>query len=359
MMTTTTTTTTKRTTSELLAVARRIGAVALIASASCSQNPARSAKTETPLRNGPLTDFVPSAGLRWMAVGRPADLANMPILRPFLADLLPSERLDAFALSTGIDLRETPNALAAGFDYGSLYVAETPFDNRVIEKRFTDRLVAGASVESKHPRVRRISGTVGLSPEALLRVDRRFVAFAVGDPSQTKIVELYLTGRLSRSPSALRGSALREVPADFATAPFRFYAPGPFTGEWATGAHGLLGAASAFAAAAAPEGDSLKVRAVLVGNYQGEDLARLSSAWADLAESSMGRLTGLDRPISPPATDLGPGRLTLEVKIALAPFFAGLRAAVAADVWEMLGGRAPTRPLAPTPSQKTEKPRAL
>jgi hypothetical protein len=293
-----------------------------------------------------------------MAVGRPSDLANTPALRPLLADLLPSDRLDAFARSTGIDLRETPNALAAGFDYGALYVAETPFDNRVVETRFIDRLVAGASISSQHPRVRRITGTIGLSPEALLRVDHRFVAFAVGDPSQARIVELYVSGRLSHSPSALRGSALRGVPSDLAVAPFRFYAPGPFTGEWASGARGLLGAAVAFGAGAVPEGDYVRLRAVVVGSFQGEDIARLSSAWADLAESSIGRLTGLDRPFSPPNIELGPGVLTLEVKIALAPLFAGLRAAVAADVWEMLG--APTRPRSePLQRPKTEEPRTL
>jgi hypothetical protein len=302
----------------------------------CNPGPASSATTEAPLRAGPLTEFVPAAGLRWMAVGKPSELAGTPALKPLIADLLPKNRLDAFALYTGIDLREIPSAVAAGFDLSTLYLAETPFENRLIETRFVDRLVAGASVESKHPRVRRITGAVGLSPEALVRVDRRFVAFSVGDPQQARIVELFVLGRL-RSPSALQGSALRGIPSEFAEAPVRFYAPGPFTGEWEHGARGLLGAATSFGAMARPDGDALRVKLVVLGNYQGEDIARLSSAWVDLAESSMGRLTGLNQPISPPDVSVAPGHLSLEVKIALRPLFAGLRAAVAADVWEMLG----------------------
>jgi hypothetical protein len=261
-----------------------------------------------------------------MVVGRPAELANTPAVRPLIADLLPTERRDAYALYTGVDLREVPNALAAGFDLSTLYFAETPFENRIIEKRFSDRLVAGSTIESKHPRVRRITGAVGLSPESLVRVDRRFVAFSIGDPMQGRVVELLVLGRLTRSPSALNGSALKGVPAELAEAPVRFYAPGPFTGEWEQGARGLLRGATAFASAATPDGEGLGVR-----------VARLSAAWLDLAESSMGRLTGLDQPLTPPEVEIREGYLSLKVKIALRPLFAGLRAAVAADVWEMLG----------------------
>jgi hypothetical protein len=339
MTTTTTTAKTTRTTSDARGgIGRAFGSLIAISCCACNPGPANAPPAEAPLRNGALADFIPAAGLRWMAAGRPAELANNPALKPLIAELLPTERLDAFASVTGVPLPDIPNALAAGFDLSTLYVAETPFENRMIETKFTDRLVAGAAVESKHPRVRRITGTVGLSPESLLRVDHRFVALAVGDPAQARIVELFVLGRLSRSPSALQGTALKGVPAEFAAAPLRFYAPGPFIGDWERGARGLLGGATAFGAMAVPEGDALQVKVAVVGSYEGTDVGRLSSAWQDLAESSLGRLTGLDQPISPPRTDLASGHLALEVKIALRPLFAGLRAAVAADVWEMLGG---------------------
>jgi len=319
-------------------IGQSFGLLIAISLLACNPGPASTAPTEAPLRSGPLTDFVPAAGLRWMAVGRPSELANTPALKPLIAELLPSERLDAFARMTGVPLPDIPSALAAGFDLSTLYVAETPFENRIVETRFTERLVSDASIESKHPRVRRITGTVGLSPEALLRVDHRFVAFAIGDPSQARIVELFVLGRLSRSPPALLGTALRGVPAEFAEAPIRFYAPGPFTGDWERGARGLLAGATALGAMAVPEGDGLRVRVAVVGSYEGADIGRLSAVWEDLAGSSLGRLTGLDQPISRPRAELSRGYLALEVKIGLRPLFAGLKAAVAADVWEMLGG---------------------
>lgn len=349
---TTTTTTTTRTTSNPIALARVASLALFVGFSACAPSPVNSASTEAPLKSGAITDFVPAAGLRWLAVGRPSELENTPSVRPLLRELLPDERLEAFARSTAVDLRETPNALAAGYDYGALYVVETPYENRLIEARFVDRLVSGASIESKHPHVRRVFGTVGSAPEALVRVDRRFVAFAAGDPSLARIVELFVLGRLTRSAPALKGAALAGMPAEFANAPVRFYAPGPFTGEWERGARGLLGATTAFGAMAVPDGDALVVKAAFIGTFDGDDISKLSAAWGDLAQSSLGRLTGIDQPIAPPSVETGPGRLTLEVKIALKPLFSGLRAAVAADVWEML--QPPSGP-SPAPSGGTKK----
>jgi hypothetical protein len=285
---------------------------------------------------GPLTDFVPAAGLRWMAVARLGELAHTESLRPSLDLLFPAARLDAFTIATGLDLREAPSALVAGFDYATLYAAETPSESALIEQRFRDRLVLGAREESRHPGLVRISGAIGSTPETLVRLDGRFVAVSVGDPTPARVVELFVLGRLGKSPPALRGSALSTLPPDLEKAPLRFYAPGPFSDEWARGARGLLGAALAFGVAVWPENENVKVRAVLAGRWTGEDATRLVSAWSDLADSTMGKLFGLDQPASEPQVSLRPELLTFEVRLPLAPLAHGLRAAVAADVWEFL-----------------------
>ena len=63
---------------------------------------------------------------------------------------------------------------------------------------------------------------------------------------------------------------------------------------------------------------------------------RLSDAWEDLASSPTGRLLGLNRPASPPRFSESPDGLELTVDLELDPVVAGLRAAVIADVWEIL-----------------------
>jgi hypothetical protein len=274
-------------------------------------------------------------------------------MKPALELLFPSVRLDAFARSTGLDLRDAPSGAAAGFDLATLFLAETPWENTTIEDRFVARLAASARIAAPPSGVRRVSGTVGMTPETFVRQDRRFVAVAIGDPTPARVAQLYAEGRLGRSPPALKGSALSTLPAELANAPLRFYAPGPFAGEWAQGARGLLGVSLALGVAAYSEGDALRVIAVLSGRWKGDDIERVDAAWTDLAESSMGRLLGLDQPAAPPEITVSDDFLTLKVRLARLPLVTGLRAAVEADVWEFLQvpnsdrNRHPTLPASP------------
>jgi hypothetical protein len=291
---------------------------------------------------------VPAAGLRWLVVARLSELAHDRAIAAALDLLFPGPRLAGFAIATGLDLREVSVGVAAGFDYATLYAAEVPTGGEVVEQRFIDRLVGEASTTRPRPGIVRISGALSGVPETLVSVRGHLVAVSLGDPTPARVAELYAEGRLGRSPSALQGSALSTLPPLLARAPLAFYAPGPFTGEWASGARGLLGAAVALGVAVSPDGDALRVTIVLTGRFDAVDAERLGSAWSDLEGSTMGRLLGLDRPIEPAKTSSGPDRLTLEVRLGLMPLVTGLRAAVAADVWEILNIPPPApRPQAP------------
>jgi hypothetical protein len=181
-----------------------------------------------------------------------------------------------------------------------------------------------------------VSGTQGSTPETLVRVAQRLVAVSLGDPTPARVVELYVLGRLARSPTALHGSATRTLPDDILAAPVLFVAPGPFSGEWSRGARGLLGGALALGIGVWPDGDNLRIQAVLSGDWTPDDAVRLSSAWSDLAESSIGRLLGLDQSGATPEVGVSTTRLTFRHRVLLSPLASGLRAAVAADVWEFL-----------------------
>lgn len=303
------------------------------------REPAHATKpAEAPLHDGPVTDFVPSAGLRWMIVARLAELVHTPGLAPAIELLFPGPRLAGFAISAGLDLRTVSVGLAAGFDYSTLYVAESraPGEGELVESRFVDRLAGGARLSSPQPSVRRLSGVLGVVPQTFVHVREHLVAVAIGDPTPARVVELYARGLLARSPTALRGSALSTLPADVGAAPLALYAPGPFTAEWAAGARGLLGAAVALGVAARVEGESVSIEVFVTGRFEPADADRLGSAWADLAGSSIGRLLGLDRPENPPQTSATADQLRLKVRLPIMPLASGLHAAVAADVWEML-----------------------
>jgi hypothetical protein len=325
---------------------RRLGAAALcLVAVACgasspASKPPESSKPVPALHDGPLTDYVAAAGLRWMVVGRPKAIAADSGLGDSLELLLPSKRLDAFAKSSGVELRTADVALAAGFDFGNLYMVEAPGSVKAVQARFTERLISGAVTKRPHPELDWVTGVVGTTPETLVRVDDRFAAISVGSQTPARVVQLFALGKLKRSPRALAGSALKSLPVDeIERAPARFYAPGPFEGEWVTAASGLLRTATAVGIAAQPAGGGrIQFTVFIAGDFSdpsGDPATRLQDAWNELAGSGIGKLLALSEPTSGPTVSGTPDLLRLEVELAAKPLATGLRAAVMAEVWEI------------------------
>ncbi len=322
---------------------------------------AAGAPEDSKLHEGPLLDYVPAAGLRWLVAGRPRELVRSPVFATALEPLLPKARLDAYAASTGVDLRTLPSAAIAGFSLGTIYLAETRTDTARAEELFALRVEGEPILERPHPRVARMLGVVDGEPQALVSIRGRLIALAVRDPTLTRIVEAFARKQLRESRPALDGAALSTLPKRLERSPIRFYAPGPFEGQWRVGARGLLSAATALAVTADPVAPGkVRVAVVLAGGWSppSEDAERhLSEAWDDLAGSPTGRLLGLNRPATPPQVSTASDTLQLLVELELAPIVAGLRAAVIADVWEILDLRPPDpqRTESPVGAQPTEK----
>jgi hypothetical protein len=328
------------------------GAALSLASSACHSRVPLDARAnaapEAPLHQGPLTDFVPAPGLRWLIAGSPAYFARQPAFAEPLARLFSAERLDGFALGTGIDLRRTEHAALAAYELGQLYLVDASGWVSAPELRFAERAAGSALSERPHPRLWRVSGLVSGAPQALVRIDDRVLAVAVGDPTLARVVEAYATGRLERTPPALRGAALSTLPEDVREpAPLALYALGPFEGEWAAAAGGLLEGALAFSASvrASDRADDarLELHVVLSGTWDpatsGEQLLR---TWSVLAESELGRLLALNTPLREPRARASSTLLELELALDARPLLAGLHAAVAGSVNELL--QLPVRP---------------
>lgn len=292
-----------------------------------------------PLHRGPLTDYVAAAGLRWMLVGKPRDIAQHPAFAEAIELLLPEPRLKAFSSGSGVDLETVGAALVAGFDLGTLYLLQaTPPAAARASLKFQERLLQG-SLKRPHPELERASGLVGSTPQALVRFDP-IVAISVGDPTLTRVVEAFARRKLRRSPVALRGAALSTLAPPPQQALATFYVPGPFTGEWAQGARGLLADAVALSIAMTPSSRGhARFTVQLAGDVRREGADEMVKAFHELVQTPTGRLLGLDQPTSPTAVHEPDGRLVLDVELEVAPIARGLRAAVIADVWEIMQTR--------------------
>jgi hypothetical protein len=301
------------------------------------------------LHRGPLSDFVPAAGLRWLALVKPREILADPELGPAIAEIVSNRRLDAFAESSGVDLRQVTHAAVAGFPYATLYLAEVPDgEAAAAREHFSERLLAGAVTKQPRANLLRITGVVGQTPETLLTVEDRVLAVAVGDPLLAKIAEAYAEERLKNSPSALRGSALSTLPDLTSGNAVALFAPGPFADEWRRAAGGLLESTVAVGVALRPIGHG-KIAATLClsGAWQESAdaaVSRLATAWTAFAQSSAGHLFAL----SPNAeVKASPDLLTLNVEIEIEPLLRGLKAAVLSDISELLQVQGKTQQRAP------------
>lgn len=273
-----------------------------------------------------------------MLVGAPQAIAADPSFRESVALLLPAARLDAFAAGAGFDLRTVEVGLVAGFDLGTLYLLRPPRGTQArIVQRFRERIVSGEQRLTPHPTLERIAGIVNDIPQTLISISDHLVAIAVGDPTLARVVEAFARKRLVKSPTALRGAALSAVAKATDASVATFYAPGPFEGDWAKAARGLLGGVVALSICAQPAGpDHARLQLDLAGDFPATGADDLLAGFADLSTSSTGRLLALDQLGRPPEVHERPGRLVLDLHVALPPVARGLRAAVMADVWEIL-----------------------
>lgn len=319
-------------------------ALAAAGSWGCASTPPPSTASAAPvsewpeLYRGALTDYVPSAGLRWLLVGNPRYFALHPELRPLRESWLTDARFTAFATATGVDLRRTEQALAAGFDLGTLYMADASGWVAPPEAPFEERLAGSGTVHRPHPQIWRVTGLVGSVPQALVRVDHHLAAVSVGDLVPARVVELRARGRLANVTRALDGAALSDLPAELTTpGPLRFYAPGPFEGEWLSDRRGLIAGASALAAALDLEAETCHLRVALTGDWEpARDREHLLQAWHALASSSVGRLLALDPPQQPAEVDASARSLVLSVRLHTRSLLAGIERLLAQDVEELL-----------------------
>ena len=245
-----------------------------------------------PLALGDLASLVPSGGLRWIVLCRPAELLADETVRALLATAFDGNRYDAFAEDTGVDLRRVERAVVAGFDASTSYLVRGGFDRANVAARWRDRLVHGAAHASAREDVTRIRGDVGTTPETLLLLGAQVACFTVGGELPARAAEAYALDRL-HAPRALAGPPLASLVAHFGDAPLIALAPGPFEQRWAHAARGLVGAASAVGVALAPTSGRVGLRIGLAGvpREPGDRAVRLlRAAWDDLAAGPIGGL---------------------------------------------------------------------
>lgn len=325
-----------------LALHRRTALLGTLSLACASRPaPAPPAKTAAPSRySGRLEDYVPAAGLRWLVRGSPAKLAESPSFSPALQQLSSAERLRAVARTTGFSLETLAHGVIAGFDWGTLYLAELPGATAESARaRFEARQIRGVSARRPDPNIVVLSGVSEGIPIGLVTIDERVVAYGVGDPLLWRVVEAYARGKL-KAKRAFEGAALAGLDSETTGAPVAAYVPGPFGERWQNAVGGLLAITTAVSAKLIPtQADHATLEVTLHGDFSGSSAnERLRSTYMSVASSSTGALLGLDaaldvRTLTSPRADA----VTLQVPLPITEVARRARAVTSGDLEEILG----------------------
>jgi hypothetical protein len=312
------------------------------------QPPAPPAPRELPpLRIPELTGLLPMAQLRWAILARPREIAAVPWLIPPIARIAPEENLIRFAAHLGFDLRQIPEAAVATYagDGGesTFYLVRHNGDPVAIERLFRARLTGGEHRAAERPDVVRLSGKIGTTTATLVVLGADVAGFQFGgSPSRgpARIASLYALDRLKKSPTLLSEEPLRALAARLGSAPFRAFALGPFEGELARGARGLLAGATAIGGTVRPSArEGLLAVIAVAGDFtrSGEAASHeLSTAWEELARGSFGHMLGLDEPIERPLATHGADAVAVVVEIDPNKLAKGIAATTSARLEEIM-----------------------
>lgn len=278
---------------------------------------------------------MPAAGLRWLVQAQPAKLAESQSFRPALELLLTAERLRATAQATGFALEKLPHAVIAGFDLGTLYLAELPAPTAATARqRFVARQIHEPGQRTPDPNVVVLTGMNEGIPVGLVTIDDRVAAYGVGDPMLCRVVEAYARGKL-KAKRAFQGAALEGLDANNADALVSAYVPGPFPERWQNAAGGLLSIATALSAKLSPtSADHAVLELTLYGDFADSNAEeRLRSTYMSVAGSSTGTLLGLQASLDVrTVTTARSDRVTLMVPLPLTEIAKGARAVTSGDL---------------------------
>jgi hypothetical protein len=303
------------------------GLIAGLFASGCGGRPVSVADVPlAPLRTAALTDLLPLADLRWIVLVRPREIAAIPWLIPEIGLFAAEADLDRFAAYNAVDLRQIPEAAIASYAGKGgetlIWLARHKGDPLAVERAFRARLTAGEARSADRPDVARISGKIGVAASTLVVIGPDVVGFQPGGSARrgpAQIAALYAEDRLKKSPTVLAEEPLKSLCARFGSAPLRALSLGPFEGELARGARGLLAGATAIGAAARPSArEGIAVSVAVAGDFSrsGEPASReLADAWRDLANGSFGHLLGLDQPIEPPLATFSPDAVAVAVEL--------------------------------------------
>lgn len=312
--------------------------------------PAAPSAAPMPLHLEPLADLVKAPSLVWMLELSPKVAFADDTLLAGVHRVVSDERFRRFAAENGgVDPRSLAELVIARYPDATLTLGRGTIDPAALERAFTRRAtrIDGRAIDVASPPVVRLFGDGAKERVQMCTFGREAFALEEGRFGPLRVAAAYAEGKLKKAKPALRAEPLaRAVGLLGEGSVARFFASGPFEGEWSAALGGLLRAATGVAVGArttrhpAAKG-GLVVTAVVLGEYghAQEDAARRLGATLDvlLAKNPFGRMLGLHEPLEAPRVDPVPGGLSVVATFDTDRAAKGLHAVLDAEIDEIVG----------------------
>ncbi len=303
-----------------------------------------------PLTLAPLTGLVKAPGLTWLVEAAPRKAFLDDALLAAVSLVVPEARFQSFTKANGgIDPRSLEELVVARYPDATLTLARLApgtLDPVRVHQSFERRArhIDGRALDVPNPSVVRLFGDGPRERLQLVTFGREAVGLESGRFGPLRIAELYAQGKLHKAKPALQSEPLARIAALLGDdAALRFFAVGPFEGEWEGALGGLLRASTGIgiSLASRPGGNGqLRAVGVVLGDYDKapEDAARRFGAMVDviLAKNALGRMLGLDTPIESPRASALPGALRVAAVFDGTRLARGLHTALDAEISEIM-----------------------
>jgi hypothetical protein len=311
-----------------------------------------------PLHLAPTTDLAQAASIAWLVDLSPRALVAHAELLPAIETLLPHERVAGFTERNGFDPLALDELTLAAYSAAPntqadsmLYLVRGGFVPSKLESIFraqTGGIAGRATDHAGEQEILRAWGTMRGEPAQMATFGHEVAALEVGRPGPLRVAELFARERLKRASPALKSGSLAraaELVRDHQgrDPPARAFALGPFEGESAKALGGLIAASTAAALGAEPgivagQG-AFRITLVLTGGWENDARVaadRLAAAFDALSATPLGRLAGLDHPLDLVHVEPLPDALRLTVALDALALARGARAAMGAEVIEIM-----------------------
>lgn len=281
---------------------------ALATLAGCGGKPAEAPKgPASPLAIPSLPAITQGPGAGWAVIARPKELFEGPLGAP-LATVLPREGLERLRITLGFDLRQSPDALVAGFPESTFYAARLPAgaSPQLALDAFQRRAMQPSGTSSTRPDVVRAWGTLPSgargSTVGLWAQGADVIAAEAGRFGPVNVTIALAAGQLAKGRGLAEQTPFASLLAFTDGAPLRVLARCPLSDQVAKPEGGPAPALTeecdgAALTARALEGGRLELRAHVEGRW-GKDAPLLEQEARSIVKrvtaGELGRALGLE-----------------------------------------------------------------